>query len=228
MFGPTAAAVHPFDGYRLDLPFHVGVPRGRHVNRVGHVIHTIRDMERIDLEVRDGLPISSPTRTIIDLAAMATPKQLTIAIDGATRDGTTSDDFLHRRLVELRRRGRGGIGTLLAALQGIEVQRGGQSWLERAFLELLADRRMPRPDTQRVLAKRGTKLIRVDCTFPGTNIVVELLGYAFHRTLMQMQSDAERMNRLQFAGFVVMQFTYLDVVGASPLMLDTITAALSR
>ena len=35
--GPTAAALHPFDGFRLARPFHLSVPRGQFLNRVGRV-----------------------------------------------------------------------------------------------------------------------------------------------------------------------------------------------
>lgn len=70
---------------------------------------------------------------------------------------------------------------------------------------------------------RNKRLIRVDCHFPGTNLVVELLGYTFHRTVLQMQNDAQRMNRLILDGNRVLQFTYLDVVeapGASIRLVD--------
>ena len=164
---------------------------------------------------------------LIDLAAKESPKRLTAALDSALRDGLTSDDFLHRRLVALRGRGRSGCIRLLAVIAGVEASRGGHSFLERTFLELIGELGFPRPDTQRVLAKRVKKLVRVDCHFPGTNVVVELLGYAWHRTPMHMQEDAERLNRLQLDGFLGMQFTYSDVVTRSPTMLADLTEALA-
>ena len=39
---------------------------------------------------------------------------------------------------------------------------------------------------------------------------------------MQMQVDAERLNRLQLDGYVVAQFTYADVMTRSPTMLATL------
>ena len=41
---------------------------------------------------------------------------------------------------------------------------------------------LPRPSTQRVLTRAGDKMVRVDCHYPDTNVVVELLGYRFHRS----------------------------------------------
>jgi very-short-patch-repair endonuclease len=45
---------------------------------------------------------------------------------------------------------------------------------------------------------------------------------------MQMQTDTERMNRLQLAGYVVLQFTYLDVVEVATHVLPSINTALAR
>ncbi|HEY0520090.1 MAG TPA: hypothetical protein VGC84_11410, partial [Ilumatobacteraceae bacterium] len=191
-YGRTAAALHGFDGYPLSRPFDIVVPRERSVNRIGHVVHRGRDISRLDTTQVDGVPTMSATRTIIDLAAFETRERLAIAIDSALRDRLTSEDFLHRRIVELRCRGRAGLAELVAVLEGHEITRGGHSWLERRFLVLLAEAGLPRPQAQAVVGVRKSRLIRVDCRFPGTNVVVELLGYNFHRTPMQMQNDAER------------------------------------
>ena len=72
------------------------------------------------------------------------------------------------------------------------------------------------------MAQRQNKLIRVDCRFPDTNVIVELLGYEHHRTPMQMENDAERLNQLQLHGFVAMQFTYQHVVTKAAVMTETL------
>lgn len=136
-----------------------------------------------------------------------------MAIDSVIRDGGASEDLLHRRLAALHGKGRHGGPKVLAALEGADAQRGWHSWLERRFLQLLAEVGLPRPETQVHLSKTGDRLIRVDCRFPGTPLVVELLGYRWHRTEAQMASDTKRMNQLLLDGFQVVQFTYRDVTG---------------
>jgi hypothetical protein len=59
-----------------------------------------------------------------------------------------------------------------------------------------------RPESQRL---RVTPTIVADA-------VVELLGYRFHRSVMQMQVDAERLNAMLLRGSPPLHFTYLDVV----------------
>jgi len=209
---PTAAALIGFDGFTLKRPYHFVVERGTNRQRVGTYVHRTLYLPPIDCETVHGLAVTSPTRTLIDLATTCSPEVLTAALDGALRDCLTTEEFLHRRIIELRSRGRYGIPKLLAVIEGVEASRGGHSWLERRYLELIAAAGLPRPTTQANLAKRDDRLIRVDCRFPDTRLVVELLGYRYHRTEMQMRHDAERINRLQLDGCMVVQFTYSQVV----------------
>ena len=225
--GPTSAALLRFDGFRLKKPFHFVVPRGHNLQRVGHHIHTSTVLPPIDCETVDGIRITSPTRTLIDLSASTDAARLTAALDGALRDGLTTEDFLHRRIVDLRGRGRYGIPHLLGVIEGIEATRGAHSWLEREFLRLVHDAGLPRPAPQRVLGKRNGKLIRVDFHFPGTRVVVEVLGYRYHRTKLQMNSDVERRTRLTLDGYLVIEFTYEHVVTSPDWVITNLAEALS-
>jgi hypothetical protein len=226
--GPTAAALHGFDGISLRPPFHVTMVRGRNVQRVHHHVHTTTELPPIDREEVDGLPVLSPTRALIDLARFVSPATLTAALDSALRDGKTTEAVLHGRIVDLRSRGRYGIPKLLAVIEGSEVSRGGHSWLERRYLELCAAAGLPRPEVQQVLARAGDRLVRVDCRFPGTSVVVELLGYQWHRTKDQMARDAERTNALLLEGFVPMQFTYDHVTRQPAEVIAQTRTALGR
>jgi very-short-patch-repair endonuclease len=226
--GSTAAALHGFDGFELRPPFHVTTARDRNVRRIGHIVHTTYDIPLIDRTRRYGIPVLSATRTLVDIARSITPEALTAAIDSAIRDGGTSEDFLHRRINALRTSGRQGPAQLLNALAGAEITRGGQSWLEREVLRVLDAANLPKPATQVVLSRRGDKLIRVDFSYPGTPIIVEALGYKWHRTGAQMRIDAERANALLLDGFVPLQFTYSQVVEDAAGMAVTIRTALQR
>ncbi len=83
-----------------------------------------------------------------------------------------------------------------------------------------------RPDMQQVLSRAGDRLVRVDCRFPRTNVVVELLGYRFHRTRGQMASDATRFNALLADGYAPYQFTYGQIVSEADYVVATTRAAL--
>ncbi len=226
-YGPTAAALERFDGFRLHPPFHIVTLRDRNVRRIGHVIHTAFDLPNLDRESAYGLPVTSPTRTLIDLAKSTSREKLTIALDGALRDGLVAEDFLLRRISNLRRSGRYGIPDLLAVIEGSEITRGAHSWLEREFLRLVAAAGLPRPVAQQVLGRRGTSLIRVDFRFRDTPVVVEVLGYRWHRTRTQMVIDVQRLNRLVLDGFIPIQFTYDEIVGGPDDVMRTVREAIS-
>ncbi len=127
----------------------------------------------------------------------------------------------------LRSKGRYGIPLLLDVIAGIDVTRGGHSWLEREYLRITAAAGLPRPETQQVLSRAGEKLIRVDFHYPGTNVVVEVLGYRFHRSPEQLTRDTERMSALLLDGYAPFQFTYQQVVSSAELVVDTVGAALT-
>ncbi len=225
--GPTAAALHGFDGYGLRRPLHVTVLRDRNVRRMGVVVHTTAYLPELDRETVDGIAATSPTRTIIDLAGCEPAERLAAAVDSALRDGLSSEDLLHRRIGALRGRGRFGIPALLDVVEGASA-RGGHSWLEREFLRLVAGAGLPRPLTQQVLTRAGDRLVRVDCRFSGTPVVVELLGYRHHRTKEHLNRDAERLNALILDGFTPFQFTYDQVVGDPQVVIGTLQVALLR
>lgn len=93
-------------------------------------------------------------------------------------------------------------------------------------LRLIAGAGLPRPVTQQVLSLAGDRLVRVDCRFPHTSVVVELLGYRFHRTRAQMEVDAKRANALVRDGFRPCQFTYGQVVSEQGYVIGTTAGAL--
>jgi very-short-patch-repair endonuclease len=192
------------------------------------VVHTTTEIPLIDRATKFGIPVLSSTRTLIDLARTISAEALTRAIDSAIRDGGTSEDFMHQRITALRASGRQGPANLLAVMAGAEITRGGQSWLEREVLRMLHSSGLPKPATQVVLGRRKDKVIRVDFHFPGTTIVLEALGYGWHRSGAQMQNDTERANRLVLDGFNPFQFTYTQIVEGADATLATIREAFVR
>jgi hypothetical protein len=226
--GPTAAALERFEGFVLAPPYHLTTTRERNVRRLGVVIHTSNELDLLDRESVGGLPVTAPARTLIDLAAIAPRAALSAALDGALRDGLISEEFLHKRITALRGKGRYGIPTLLAVIEGVEITRGAHSWLERELLRLLAANGVEPPLPQQVLGRRGDRLIRVDFRFPGTPLVVEVLGYRWHRTGAQLRIDAERTNRLTMEGYFVQQYTYSDVVECPDYVVGGIIDALVK
>jgi putative AbiEi antitoxin of type IV toxin-antitoxin system len=226
--GPTAAALHELDGFGLLPPYHVTVPRGRFVDRPPHFIHTSNELPPVDRTLRHGIPVFSVPRTLIDNARFARAAALSIALDGALRDRKVTEDLLHLRIAAIRCRGRHGIPMLIDVIEGAEAARGGHSWLERRFLEICAAAQMPKPACQQVVTDSKGKMVRVDFTFPGTRVVVEVLGYRWHRgSRQQFSRDAERLNALVRGGRLPLQFTYEHVTLESAWVVSEVRGMLA-
>lgn len=225
----TAAAILGFDTFRkVEFPFHVTLERGTFTTRRGVVVHTTDEWSLKDRVLVDGIAVTSPVRTIIDLARGESPARLTVVIDGALRDRLITEELQLRRIAELRSQGRHGIPKLLAVIEGVEATRGGHSWLERRYLQIASAAGLPRPQTQRHLGRVDGRLIRVDCYYPDVDVVVELLGYRWHRSRAQMRRDAERVNRLTLDGRLVLQFTYDQVTLGPQVVLATVVEARNK
>lgn len=226
-FGRTAAALQGFPGFVLKPPFHVVVSRGRNIQRLGHVVHTTTKLDLIDQFTLDATPLTTPTRTLIDLARELPPDKLATTVEFGLTSGKTSEEYLHRRIAALRSSGLYGTPKLLEAMEGYERTRGGQSWLEREFLYLVATTKLPRPMSQQTLTSTAGKMVRVDFTFD-RRVVVEVLGYRWHRSKGQMQRDSERLNRLLLDGYLVLQFTYDDITQRPDDVIRVLSEALGR
>ena len=225
--GPSAAALHRLDGFTLKAPFHVTVLRGRNVQRAHHVVHTTTELPIVDRTTVEGIASMSATRTVIDVARFVRPDRLTAALDAALRDGLTSEEALHRANHP---------AALERPLRHPAAARRHRGQRDHPWRPQLAGAPVPRAVrasdvaaalTQQVLTRAGDRLVRVDCRFPGTRVVVELLGYRWHRTKAQMSQDAERQNALILDGFLPIQFTYDQVTLDPDGTIDTVRRTLA-
>jgi very-short-patch-repair endonuclease len=106
-------------------------------------------------------------------------------------------------------------------LREILLDSGGESFLERRFLELVRNARLPRPACQVAYTANG-RVMRVDFEFEATNVVVEVTGRLGHTSDRDRQKDARRRNALQQLGKEVLEFTTVDVLSTPDYVLATL------
>jgi very-short-patch-repair endonuclease len=197
------------------------------VKRPGHHIHTTVDLDPVDCTRVSGVPIFTAERELVDLSRYASRSRLSVAVDCALRDRVTTEDRIHERMVALRSSGRHGVTKLIDAVEGVEITRGGHSWLERRFLSVCRQGRIPKPVTQQVVTGSKGRIVRVDFRFRDTMVIVEVLGYRWHRgSRAQFNRDVERMNALIRAGFHPLQFTYDHVTAQADWVINQVREAL--
>jgi Protein of unknown function (DUF559) len=157
-----------------------------------------------------GVPVTSPARTLVDLAPMLTPGQLQSTLGEADRKGLLDVAAVERALARTKGRHGQGHARLRAALDA-HAKHGAaltRSWLEERFLDLVIDAGLPRP-----LLNAPAAGFEVDALWPDERLVVELDGWADHKERAAAARDRDKTNRLQVAGYMVLRFMHGHVVG---------------
>jgi very-short-patch-repair endonuclease len=180
---------------------HVTVSGGGRRGPGGIVVHRTRRLEEDARAIRDGIPVTSVERTLIDLAAGLEPRELARALEEADRL-----HLLRLRVLNALLRGsngRRGGAKLRELLAGYQLPPDSRSELERRFLELVEQARLPRPATNVSIAG-----FEVDAVWIKEKLVVELDGFAYHGTRQAFERDRERDSVLQIAGYRVLRLTW--------------------
>ena len=181
--GPGAVGSHMCAGAIWQIvapvrgPIDVSVPEERHVARPGIRIHRSTELGPQEVTERHGIPVTTPIRTLIDLATCLDPAKLEAAVNQADRRDLVDPETL--RLALERYPGRGG----LPALRGLLDRRTfglTESELERRFLPIARAAGLPPP-----LAQEWVNGFRVDFFWPELGLVVETDGLRYHRTPAQ-------------------------------------------
>jgi very-short-patch-repair endonuclease len=165
---------------------------------------------------RNGIPVTTPTATLIDLAAHLKPRQLEAAVNEADKLDLVDPETLRASLDDaVRRPGTAALRRMLdRATYSVT-----DSELERRFLRLVREVGLPRPETQKEL--NG---FRVDCYWREMGLVVETDGLRYHRTPAQQANDRHRDQVLTAAGLTVLRFTHGQVVYESEAVRETLGA----
>jgi hypothetical protein len=171
--------------------------------------------------VRDGIPITSLPRTLLDLAAVASQSTLTRAVEEADRLNLLEIHAV--RALRRRHRGRRGVRSLDQALAVFHEPVISRSELEHRFVELCAAHGLPLP-AMNVLAAGYL----VDALWPAQQIVAELDGYEYHHTRSAIERDRSREAALGLAGYRVLRFSFRQVSDEPEAVAASVRAELAR
>ena len=216
----AAAWVWGFDGI-VPSSIDLSLPVDRRSWSDDVTIHRVGDLLPVDVTMRGPQPVTTPARTLLDIAGQVSLPQLEEAFDGARRRGQVYLPFLEWRLAELRRRGRPGVRGLDALLRREHTSARAESWLESSFLRIIRDAWLPPPRVQVVKESAGRRM-RLDAFYDDQLLVAEVGGHGSHSTRRQRQKDAERRARLTAMGLRVVDFTYEDVRERPPYIATTL------
>jgi len=150
---------------------------------------------------KDGFPVTTVSRTLVDLAAVLPLGRLRDVFEKAERLG-----LLDLNKVSGEMPGRRGARKIRAILADWAEPEPTRSELEQALRTLCRDYAIPLPS-------QNVHLLgyEVDALWEKDNTVVELDGWAFHKTRKSFEEDRRRAAALEGAGYRVLRFTWRQV-----------------
>lgn len=168
-------------------------------------VHRARRVHPADVTERDGIPVTTVARTLVDLTDVLREDRILRAMREAEFKRLLDHDALNAAVQ--RGRGRRDIGALKRA---IAIHHPGQvvrDELEHRFLELVRGADIRSPETN-VRVKTRRRVYTVDCLWRAEGVAVELDGRAAHARVTAFEQDRERDAALSAVGLRPVRFTW--------------------
>jgi very-short-patch-repair endonuclease len=182
--------------------------RSRPRPRPGVVFH---HTGRLDAYTRDGLPVTTPLRTLQDLAATRPRTEV---------ERACSEALVLRLVAPQALTSATGPGSAVLARIAGEGLAPTRSELERRFLRVI--RRLPKP-----LVNAPLGPYNVDFLWPSHRLVVEVDGARFHDHPIARRRDHARDTDLQLRGYLVTRLTWHEITQEPALVRDRVARLLS-
>jgi very-short-patch-repair endonuclease len=159
-----------------------------------------------EVTVVGGIPVTTVSRTLLDLAGVLPRHQVERAINEA--EVRRLGDPLPLAALLARYPRRRGVAVARAILDdggiGSTIMR---SELEERFHAFLSDHGLPRPEANATI-RIGDRSIECDFAWRAWSLIAELDGHAFHATTAAYERDRARDRALSVAGWRVVRITW--------------------
>jgi very-short-patch-repair endonuclease len=181
---------------------HVVSSEDHRIPLTGVTVHRSRILERRDVWTRQGLPLTSPARTLLDIAPARTNRQLELAFDRAIVERILTPAHVVDVLARAGgHHGRKRLTTLL------ERQAAGhtvtRSEAEERVLALIRSAGLTEPLVNARVAGH-----EVDFFWPGSRFALEIDGFRFHGTRERFERDRRKDSDLRRAGVTMARATW--------------------
>ncbi len=222
----SAARLWGIDDSRRPL-VELSVPAGRQPRIEGIIVHRSRDLGPGVCTIRDGVPVTTAVRTLLDLGAVQGGRAVERSLEVALGRQLVTLEGLRTILDSVARRGRRGVGVLRVLLDKRSERADlSESVLEARMLGLCRDQGLPAPVCQHEVHHRTRFIGRIDFAYPADRLAIEVDGYESHSSLDAFRRDRARQNELVGLGWTVLRFTWDDVVHHPARVAKAVTGVL--
>lgn len=223
----SAATLYRLDGVPEERLVHVTVAYERSLcAQSGFRVHRSQLIEPADLRTVDGVVVSAPARTVLDLAGVLRGERLEAAFETFRRRGLLSLVELATRFETLGGRGRPGSAAVRTLLRAHVGQPALESRLEVRAARLLRNSRLAPPVRQHRLIGGDGNRYRLDFAWPEHRVAVETQGFRWHGNRLSWKQDAARTTAIESQRWRLLVVTWDDVTLRADATLDRIAAAL--
>src|SRR5438477_1802637 len=206
----SAASLWQLPGFQTTTPIEISADRARRRRNPPYKVHWTEPIPDHDRTFVNAIPVTSLSRTILDIAGAVAPELLEEAVDDALRRRLASVSRLQWQLEKAGRRR--GVADLRALLDSRDPTRAvPESVLETKVARILRKAKLPGLVAQYNVVVAGHLIARVDFAFPAAKVAVEADGYRWHSGRAQWQQDLERRNALTNLGWRVIHVTWEDL-----------------
>ena len=186
----------------------------------GICVHRTQALDGRDLRKVEGLPVTAPARTIVDLAGTASAREVERALAEAEARHLASRRAVIGALDRAGHpRGAAALRKLLAVDRAPALTR---SEAEERLLALIRSAQLPPPDVNVRLGRH-----EVDFLWREQGLVVEVDGFGFHSSRPAFERDRLRDAELQAHGWRVIRVTWRRIVQQPEAVVALIAAALA-
>jgi very-short-patch-repair endonuclease/predicted transcriptional regulator of viral defense system len=198
---------------------HVTVPARVARRQPGVRIHRTRKLGDADRDRHHRIPVTSPIRTLVDLAARLPAREVESAINEADKLGLVNPEALREALDGSNLRGASAVRRILDRSTFVLTD----SALERQFLPIARRAGLPQPLTRTYVSG-----FKVDFHWPELGLVVETDGLRYHRTPTQQARDRIRDQVHTAAGLTPLRFTHAQIRYEPKQVEATLASVLGR
>lgn len=189
--------------------------------------HRIRDLHPASTLERQGLLVTDPMRTVVDLGLLEPWWAVDKALGRAIGTRLLSVRAVITLREQLARRGRNGTGVIQRVFDERLIRGADEdSVLELRLLGIIRRYGLPPVTFQHEIWHRGCFVARVDAAYPDRMIAIEADGFAAHSSPEAFEADHERQNALVALGWTVLRFTRNAIVRRPRAVHDRIHSVL--
>lgn len=202
--------------------------RGRKID--GIRLHLVRSPRLEETGTFDGIPCTSPARTLVDVAGVVGEWTLRSTFERAAQRNML-DLAAVEASIDPRRRGMKVLQKLIEEWRGAAplLKRRGKlkSPLEAKVLPLIARRGLP-PPLLNAPVQLANGRIEVDFLWPDHRFVLEADSRGFHGTAVAFERDRWRDRELMRAGYSVLRVTNRQAEREAEAVADAVASQISR